>query len=88
MSCQEAGGLTQWASMAQVEPMVNALLGQIASLLHQSRAGVVAAMVAACSRTQAGQAAVARAVAQCLASPASKVCLQAIVMHMPVVQWR
>ena len=66
--------------------MVNALVGQTASLLHQSRAGVVAAMVAACSRTQAGQAAVATAVAQCLASPAFKVRLQAIRIRTPVVQ--
>ncbi|KAK9844418.1 hypothetical protein WJX74_002205 [Apatococcus lobatus] len=56
----------------QVEPMVKALVGQTASLLQQSRAGVVAAMVAACGRTQAGQAAVATAVAQAVAAPASK----------------
>lgn len=46
---------------------------QTSSLLRQSRAGVVAAMVAACGRTQGCQAAMATAVAQALASPVSKV---------------
>lgn len=60
--------------------MVKALVEQISSLLRQSRAGVVAAMVAACGRTQACQAAMATAVAQALASPASKV-RQMLLVH-------
>ena len=52
---------------------MRALAGQAASLLQQSRAGVVAAMLAACVRTQAAQSEAAQAIAQALI-PTSKVC--------------
>ena len=50
---------------------MGALAGKVASLLQQSRAGVVAALLAACVRMQAAQSEAAQAVAQSFA-PTSK----------------